>query len=327
MAATARSDRVTPEQIERARGVDLIAFLRQYEPGELKRVGQSWTLKSHDSMRISADGRWNWFSQSVGGGDAISFLQKVHSMTFPEAIRILAGEDYQALRIDKSAREPPQRKEFSLPPRNQNNRRAFAYLCARGIDPEIITHCMRRGLIYEDAQHHNVVFVGHDEKGAAKYAMLRSTVSNSSFKIEQAGSDKNYGFCMQGRGSTLYVCEAAIDALSVATLRKLGGRDWRQDNYLALGGVTASAEKLPLALERMLQSSSFNRIVLSLDNDEPGQRASRNIFALLRQRYPKIEPKVCVPQEKDFNDQLRIKRQQKGQPPPSRETREIALVN
>ena len=145
MAATARSDRVTPEQIERARGVDLIAFLRQYEPGELKRVGQSWTLKSHDSMRISADGRWNWFSQSVGGGDAISFLQKVHSMTFPEAIRTLAGEDYQTLRTDQSAREPPQRKEFSLPPRNQNNRRAFAYLCARGIDPEIITHCMRRG--------------------------------------------------------------------------------------------------------------------------------------------------------------------------------------
>lgn len=142
-------------------------------------------------------------------------------MTFPEAIRTLAGEDYQTLRTDQSAREPPQRKEFSLPPRNQNNRRAFAYLCARGIDPEIITHCMRRGLIYEDAQHHNVVFVGHDEKGAAKYAMLRSTVSNSSFKIEQAGSDKSYGFCMQGRGSTLYVCEAAIDALSVATLRKL----------------------------------------------------------------------------------------------------------
>ena len=247
-------------------------------------------------------------------------------MTFPEAIRTLAGEDYQALRIDESAREPPQRKEFSLPPRNQNNRRAFAYLCARGIDPEIITHCMRRGLIYEDAQHHNVVFVGHDEKGAAKYAMLRSTVSNSSFKIEQAGSDKSYGFCMQGRGSTLYVCEAAIDALSVATLRKLGGRDWRQDNYLALGGVTASAEKLPLALERMLQSSSFNRIVLSLDNDEPGQRASRNIFALLRQRYPQIESKVCVPQEKDFNDQLRVKLQQNAQPPPSRGTRELGLA-
>ena len=319
-------DRVTAKQIERARSVNLVSFLHQFQPSELKRIGQSWTLKSHDSMRISADGRWNWFSHSIGGGDAISYLQKVHGMTFQESIRTLAGEDYQALRIDKSVREPPQRKEFSLPARNQNNRRAFAYLCARGIDPEIINHCMRRGLIYEDAQHHNVVFVGHDEKGTAKYAMLRSTVSNSSFKIEQTGSDKSYGFCMQGRGSTLYVCEAAIDALSVATLRKLGGRDWRQDNYLALGGVTASAEKLPLALERILQSFSFNRIVLSLDNDEPGQRASRNIFVLLRQQYPQIEPKVCVPQKKDFNDQLRVKLQQNAQPPPSRGTRELGLA-
>lgn len=320
-------DRVTAEQIERARSVDLVSFLQQYQPGELKRVGQSWTFRSHDSMRISDDGRWNWFSQSMGGGDAISYLIKVHRMTFQEAVRTLGGEDYQTAATVRTAREPQPRREFVLPQKNQNNRRTFAYLCSRGIDPEIINHCMRRGLIYEDAWHHNAVFVGHDGAGTARYAMLRSTVSNSSFKIEQAGSNKAFGFCMKGSGSTLYVCEAAIDALSVATLRKLGGRDWRKDSYLALGGVTASAEKLPPALERMLQGSSFNRVVLSLDNDEPGQRAARNIFGLLRQRYPQIEPKVCVPREKDFNDQLRLKRQQNAQPPPSRGTRKIALSN
>ena len=40
--------RVTDEQIERARSIDLVQFLQQYEPpGELKRIGQSWTLKTH----------------------------------------------------------------------------------------------------------------------------------------------------------------------------------------------------------------------------------------------------------------------------------------
>lgn len=321
-------DRVTAEQIERARSVDLVSFLQQYQPGELKRVGQSWTFRSHDSMRISDDGRWNWFSQSMGGGDAISYLIKVHRMTFQEAVRTLGGEDYQTAATVRTAREPQPRREFVLPQKNQNNRRTFAYLCSRGIDPEIINHCMRRGLIYEDAWHHNAVFVGHDGAGTARYAMLRSTVSNSSFKIEQAGSNKAFGFCMKGSGSTLYVCEAAIDALSVATLRKLGGRDWRKDSYLALGGVTASAEKLPPALERMLQGSSFKRVVLSLDNDEPGQRAARNIFTLLRKQYPEqIDVRTCVPQAKDFNDQLRLKREQNAQPPPSRGTREIALSN
>lgn len=54
------TNRITDEQIARAREVDLISFLNRYEPaGELKHIGQSWTLKSHDSMRISADGRWN----------------------------------------------------------------------------------------------------------------------------------------------------------------------------------------------------------------------------------------------------------------------------
>lgn len=321
-------DRVTAEQIERARSVDLVSFLQQYQPGELKRVGQSWTLRSHDSMRISANGKWNWFSQSIGGGDAISYLSKVHGMTFQEAVRTLGGEDYQTAATVRTAREPPPRKPFVLPPKYSNNRRAFAYLCSRGIDPEIINHCIKHGLLYEDANHHNAVFVGHDAQGAAKYAMLRSTITNSSFKIEQAGSDKQYGFCMRGSGTTLYVCEAAIDALSVATLRKLGGRNWRQDTYLAIGGVTASAEKLPTALTRVLHDFSFKRVVLSLDNDEPGQRAARNIFTLLRKQYPEqIDVRTCVPQAKDFNDQLRLKREQNAQPPPSRGTREIALSN
>ena len=114
MAASNKiSDRVTAEQIERARSVNLVAFLHQYQPGELKRVGLSWTLRSHDSMRISADGKWNWFSQSVGGGDAISYLQKVHGMTFQESIRTLAGEDYQALQAEEAAREPPPARNLS----------------------------------------------------------------------------------------------------------------------------------------------------------------------------------------------------------------------
>lgn len=42
MAASSRTaDRVTAEQIERARSVNLVSFLHQYQPDELKRVGQS----------------------------------------------------------------------------------------------------------------------------------------------------------------------------------------------------------------------------------------------------------------------------------------------
>ena len=94
-----------------------------------------------------------------------------------------------------------------------------------------------------------------------------------------------------------------------------------------MGGVTASEEILPPALERQLKNFPFKWVVLALDNDDKGRQASQNIFRLLKERRPEIELKVCVPQEKDFNDQLRIKRQQNEQPPPSRAEREIALPN
>ena len=113
--------RVTDEQIERARSIDLVQFLQQYEPpGELKRIGQSWTLKSHDSMRISADGRWNWFSQNKGGGDAIGFLQAVHGMSFQDAVRTLAGEDFKTIPATQAEHKakPPERTAFALPPKN-----------------------------------------------------------------------------------------------------------------------------------------------------------------------------------------------------------------
>ena len=42
---TASGSRITDEQLEQARSVDLLSFLQQYQPGELKRIGQSWTLR------------------------------------------------------------------------------------------------------------------------------------------------------------------------------------------------------------------------------------------------------------------------------------------
>lgn len=321
--------RVTDEQIERARSIDLVQFLQQYEPpGELKRIGQSWTLKSHDSMRISADGRWNWFSQNKGGGDAIGFLQAVHGMSFQDAVRTLAGEDFKTIPATQAEHKakPPERTAFALPPKNNGNRRVFAYLHrSRGIAAEIINHCIKNNLLYEDAQHHNAVFVGKDETGTAKYAFLRGTLTGSHFRQEATGSDKSYGFFLRGSGKTLFVCEAAIDALSIATLRKFEGLDWKKDNYLALGGVTASESKLPAALERTLNTFSFKRVVLCFDNDAAGQTAARRIFTMLRQRFPEnLEVRTCVPKVKDFNDQLCVKLQN-GKNSPSRGMRESTL--
>ena len=169
------------------------------------------------------------------------------------------------------------------------------------------------------------MFVGKDENHNARYAFLRGTLTASHFRQEATGSDKSYGFFLRGSGKTLFVCEAAIDALSIATLRKFDGLDWKKDNYLALGGVTASESKLPAALERTLNTFSFKRVVLCFDNDAAGQTAARRIFTMLRQQFSEnLEVQTCVPEVKDFNDQLCVKLQN-GKNSPSRGTRESTL--
>lgn len=329
MYSVAEQDRVSEQQVARAREIDLVAFLQSYEQGELKRVGNSWTLRRHDSMRISQNGKWNWFSRGIGGGDAISFVQAVYGFSFQQAVRLLAGETYQALpAIHKEVRDTDPHEAFSLPAKHTDHKRVFAYLHkGRGIDPEILNHCFKRGLLYESADKHNAVFVGCDTQGQARYAFLRSTLSESNFKCEQTGSDKQYAFCMRGtEGKTLFVCEAAIDALSVATLRKLGGCDWRKGSYLALGGVAASKEHLPVALAQTLQDANYQQVVLCLDNDQAGARATRAIFDLLTEQHPSLTVKVCTPREKDFNEQLLAKLRENVPIPPTKGDKENTLA-
>jgi hypothetical protein len=133
-------------------------------------------------------------------------------------------------------------------------------LARRGIEPEIINHCIKHGKIYEEKEHHNVVFVGFDAE-IPRYVTMRSTRSDSTFMRDVEGSDKRYSFRFTGSNPedrTLVVTECAIDLLSYLTLMKLGGYEWRQANVLSLAGVyfpkeRESTVRLPLALEQYLK--------------------------------------------------------------------------
>lgn len=209
--------------------------------------------------------------------------------------------------------EPPHRKErptksFTLPPRHADNRRVFSYLRERGIDPEIINHCIKHGLLYESEQYHNCVFVGFADDGPA-YAMQRGMLQDKRFMGEVVGSDKRYSFAVPmtpGDSPTLCIFESAIDALSYLTLLKQRGKGWRKANTLSLGGVGKEDRQLPPALSRYLKAAPhITRIVLCLDNDEPGRKAAAVLKELLR-RYEVIDrPPV---RGKDYNDLLRYRR-------------------
>ncbi|UQT48468.1 DUF3991 domain-containing protein [Flavonifractor plautii] len=64
----------------------------------------------------------------------------------------------------------------------------YAYLKKRGVSPQIIRSFISAGLLYEDSEHHNCVFVGYDRDGKAAFASLRGTYDRdgSGFKGDAA---------------------------------------------------------------------------------------------------------------------------------------------
>ena len=113
---------VTPEQITKAKEMDLLTYLQLYEPDNLVRFsGETYCTREHDSLKIS-NGKWHWFSRGVGGRTALDYLIKVREYSFPQAVELLSG---RAVLMPPSfhAPKPEPPKVFTLPERNANNDR------------------------------------------------------------------------------------------------------------------------------------------------------------------------------------------------------------
>ena len=79
-----------------------------------------------------------------------------------------------------------EKAEFKLPEKNETLNRVYGYLLkTRFLDKEVIDEFVRKGLIYEDKEYHNAVFVGLDENGVARHGHKRGTATygkNQSFR-------------------------------------------------------------------------------------------------------------------------------------------------
>ena len=83
---------IAPEIIEQARQIDLLTYLQNCEPHELVRIsGNNYTTRTHDSLKIS-NGKWMWWSQRIGGYNALDYLVKVRGVSFVEAVETLMGK-------------------------------------------------------------------------------------------------------------------------------------------------------------------------------------------------------------------------------------------
>lgn len=298
---------IPPEIITEAKQMDLLTYLQHYEPHELVRFsGNTYTTKTHDSLKIS-NGKWMWWSQGIGGKSALDYLVKVKGYSFLEAVEtIMGGKVSLPIPCPKPKENAP--KVLMLPDMSKTNDVITAYLFDRGIDIEIINYCIQKGLIFESLPYHNVIFIGKDENGKPRYAAYRAT-NNSRLMGDASGSDKHYSFRLEGTNKTeVHLFECAIDALSFATITKLNGGNWKEENLLSLAGVYAPKEnikesKIPVALLGYLERNpEIKRIYVHFDRDMVGRKATQALQILLSDNYEVVD---SPPENgKDYNDFL-----------------------
>jgi hypothetical protein len=275
----------TQAQIDKANAVDLEKFLRAQ--GEtLVRSGKEYRWKAHDSLTVCGN-KWFRHSQSKGGLP-VDFVMEFYGKSFPEAVQMLTGEPGEA----QPEADPAPSPAFRLPLWNVTNANILNYLTQeRKLSPSLVNFFIAAGDIYEDAAHHNVVFVGRDADGHPRYASSRGI--REKFRQDAAGAEKAFGFAHRGTDKQLLVFEAPIDLLSFI---ELFPKNWQQHNYLSLGGVSGKALRQFLS-----ERPDVERVFLCLDADKAGEDACKRLAALLPDTVSVTRIQPCM---KDWNDVL-----------------------
>ena len=275
----------TQAQIDKANAVDLEKFLRAQ--GEtLVRSGKEYRWKAHDSLTVCGN-KWFRHSQSKGGFP-VDFVMEFYGKSFPEAVQMLTGEPGEV----QPEADPAPSPAFRLPLRNVTNANILNYLTQeRKLSPSLVNFFIAAGDIYENAAHHNVVFVGRDADGHPRYASSRGI--REKFRQDAAGAEKAFGFAHRGTDKQLLVFEAPIDLLSFI---ELFPKNWQQHNYLSLGGVSGKA------LQQFLsERPDVERVFLCLDADKAGEDACKRLAGLLPDTVSVTRIQPCM---KDWNDVL-----------------------
>jgi hypothetical protein len=285
--------------IEEIRRTDILDFLTRHNGFTFIKRNDTYRCREHPSFAVKNDRlSWYWHSKAVGGHGCLDYLIKIENKSFKEAVSIITSTALAVI-PEKPQHEAVKPKILILPEKKRLSLRVYDYLCnKRCIDMGIVHSLIQKGVLYEDKRS-NVVFVGLDEHGKAKFASIRGTAGD--FCGDCAGSDKRYAFTLESPYSNqLYVFESPIDTLSRASMENIFRNDkdaWKRKNYLSLSGTSDTA--LPFFLNKR---SDLKEIVFCLDNDPPGQSAAAEMSNKYSDRhyYVRIEP----PFGKDYNEDL-----------------------
>ncbi len=288
-----QKNNVTKDEIRAARVRSLWDYLLRFHPDEFRAVGTDMLCsKAKDSVYIKRGfPGFNDFS-SGNHGNSVDFLIKYLGYGFVDAVNALNGSHVPVCRTNP----PPQGStdvrrtssmKICMPEAAPGPyRRVYAYLMHRGIPADIIQRLESSGLLYQDKPYGNAVFISQERD----YCELRGTLTYSERPFHgcrRSAPDRFwYTVSPDGKPQTAFICEGAIDAISLLLIHRKAGITVPAA-YFSIGGVSNQQ-----AIERIKRI--FPAPVLAVDNDPAGQKC--------RERNPDLG--YIIPVLKDWNEDL-----------------------
>ena len=280
------SNNVSKEQIISARHADLYDFLIKYHNSNFKHEGDSIRPKENHSISIKKGYKGYKDFANEEKGNSIEFLTNHMGYTFVEAVQALSNFSAPAQPADISQKDGIENVPPKFPePVDGMYKNLFAFLKNRSISTETIQKLVKQKLLYQEKSKNNIVFINMERD----FAELRGTYTfGNPFHGIVTGSrhDGFWWFRTSKHASKCYICEAAIDAISLYELHKIQGKH-EEAYYISIAGVA----KQP-AIDRLKKYKY--KLVLSVDNDDAGQNC--------RNRNSDLE--YIIPVHKDWNEDL-----------------------
>lgn len=296
--------------IEKVKKVDLKHFLENQGYTFVKEDHVSYRCMQDRTLLITYkyDNPIYFWIRKGQKGDIISYVRNnIIRGSFNKAIEFLLNfNDKFSIECAAESYEKGECADNTVVEMNYSTdlKRTYAYLCkTRKIDISIVNEFVNKGLIRQDTWN-NVIFKYLNETGEIVGGELSGTNTYKKFKgiIKNSNSDYAFSYEIGKVMKSLYVFEATIDLISFYEINK-----GKLKNTLLLS--ISGCEKINVIETYLDYHDYINTLYLCLDNDEPGDVATKNIkskynkFTIIDYREELIKNKV-----KDFNELLKLQK-------------------
>lgn len=300
----------------------------------LVRRGSYWSFKEHDSVVINPKKNIFFHNSQHVSGDPIRLLQHFNQLSYREAIETILNSvgyenGYQERKLRKRRFDAfgDVNKVFVLPEVATDVNGALYtskvedfLVNTRKLSPNVVKDFINSGRLYQQSIRQRnfkrgafrscCCFVGFPtgKNDCAPNFCERRTITPEKGKkktLTVPASDWKHGFYINNDMETLVLTEGILDGMAVMTILEQNGYNYKGYDYLSLIGTN----KTGCLLTVLSENPHIKNIIISLDNDDSGDKSIKATVDLLNKNCPNIHYRISRPEGyKDYNDVLMDKK-------------------